>query len=79
VELKTLHEAGTGSGTLKDGRTSAVYFSGFDASNANLALGMAGVREALLLFSWASAGSPLGEFLGAKAASLGTGSLFLEE
>jgi len=79
VELKTLHDAGTGVGALKDGRTSAAYYSGFTASNANLALGMAGVREALLLFSWASAGSPLGEFFGSKAASLGTGSLLLEE
>lgn len=79
VELKTLHEAGTGVGALKDGRTSAAYFSGFSASNASLALGMASVREALLLFSWVSAGSPLGEFFGTKAASLGTGSLFLEE
>ncbi len=79
LELKTLHEAGTGIGALKDGRTSATYFSGFTASNASLALGMASVREALLLFSWVSAGSPLGEFFGAKAASLGTGSLLLEE
>lgn len=79
VELKTLHEAGTGAGTLKDGRSSTNYFSGFTASTANLAVGMAGVREALLLFSWASAGSPLGEFFGSKAASLGTGSLLLEE
>jgi hypothetical protein len=79
VELKALHEAGTGVGTLKDGRSSAAYFKGFDAATRNLATGMAQVREALLLFSWASAGSPMGEFFGSKAASLGTGALLLEE
>ena len=79
VELKSLHDAGSGVGALKDGRSSAAYFSGFNASTANLALGMASVREALLLFSWASAGSPLGEFFGSKAESLGTGALLLED
>ena len=64
---------------LKDGRQSAEFFNAFEPGNANLVLGMAKVREALLLFSWASAGSPLGDFFGAKAESLGTGSLFLEE
>jgi len=76
-ELKALHDAGTGVGTLKDGRSSAAFFKGFEASNAGLALGMARVREALLLFSWASAGSPAGEFFGSKAESLGTGALML--
>jgi len=79
VELKTLHAAGTGTGTLKDGTSSAAYFAGFDAANASLVLGMAQVREALSLFFWVSAGSPLGEFFGSKAESLGTGSLFLED
>jgi len=79
VELKTLHDAGTGVGTLKDGRSSAAYFKTFDTATKNLATGMAQVREALLLFSWASAGSPMGEFFGSKAASLGSGSLLLEE
>jgi len=79
LELKALHTAGTGVGTLKNGTSSASYFAGFDASNSNLALGMAKVREALLLFSWVSAGSPLGDFFGSKAESLGTGSLFLED
>ncbi len=79
AELKTLHDAGTGVGTLKDGRSSAVYFKAFDTSTKNLATGMAQVREALLLFSWASAGSPMGEFFGTKAASLGSGSLLLED
>lgn len=79
AELKTLHDAGTGVGTLKDGRSSAAYFKAFDTSTKNLATGMAQVREALLLFSWASAGSPMGEFFGAKAASLGSGSLLLED
>jgi len=79
MELKALHEAGTGVGTLKDGRSSAAYFKGFDAATKNLAAGMAQVREALLLFYWASAGSPMGEFFGSKAASLGTGALLLEE
>ncbi len=79
VELKALHAAGTGTGTLKDGTSSAAYFAGFDAANARLILGMAQVREALSLFFWVSAGSPLGEFFGSKAESLGTGSLFLED
>lgn len=79
AELKTLHDAGTGVGTLKDGRSSAAYFKAFDTSTKNLATGMAQVREALLLFSWASAGSPMGEFFGTKAASLGSGSLLLED
>ena len=79
VELKALHKTGTGVGSLKDGRSSADYFGAFEASNASLELGMARVREALLLFSWASAGSPLGDFFGSKAASLGTGALLLED
>lgn len=79
VELKALHKAGTGVGSLKDGRSSAEYFGAFEASNASLELGLARVREALLLFSWASAGSPLGDFFGSKAASLGTGALLLED
>jgi hypothetical protein len=79
VELKTLHKAGTGVGSLKDGRSSAQYFDAFESSNASLELGMARVREALMLFSWASAGSPLGDFFGSKAASLGTGALLLED
>jgi ferric-dicitrate binding protein FerR (iron transport regulator) len=77
IELKTLHDAGTGVGTLKDGRSSVAYFKSFEASNAKLALGMARVREALMLFSWASADSPAGEFFGSKAESLGTGALML--
>ena len=79
LELKALHAGGTGVGTMKDGRKSAEFFKAFESGNANLVLGMAKVREALLLFSWASAGSPLGDFFGAKADGLGTGSLFLEE
>jgi len=79
VELKTLHDAGTGVGTLKDGRSTATYFKGFDSATKNVASGMAQVREALLLFSWASAGSPMGEFFGSKAQDLGSGSLLLEE
>jgi hypothetical protein len=79
LELKALHAGGTGVGTMKDGRQSADFFKAFEAGNANLVVGMAKVREALLLFSWASAGSPLGDFFGAKAESLGTANLFLEE
>jgi hypothetical protein len=40
-------------------------------------MGMAVVREALELFNWASAGSPLGEFFGSKASTLGSGGLLL--
>lgn len=79
MELKALHDAGTGVGNLKDGRSSAAYFKGFDTATKGLATGMAQVREALLLFSWASAGSPMGEFFGSKAASLGSGALLLQE
>ncbi len=79
LELKALHASGTGVGVLKDGRQSAEFFRNLESGNAGLVLGLAKVREALLLFSWASAGSPLGDFFGAKAESLGTGNLFLEE
>jgi hypothetical protein len=64
---------------MKDGRQSADFWKNFESGNTSLVLGLAKVREALLLFSWASAGSPLGDFFGAKAENLGTGSLFLEE
>ncbi|MBU0926495.1 MAG: FecR family protein, partial [Spirochaetes bacterium] len=79
VELKALHEGGSGVGALKDGRSSAAYFQGFEASTRSLALGMAKVREAMLLFSWVSAGSPLGDFFGSKAEGLGTGAIFAED
>lgn len=79
LELRALHAGGTGVGTLKDGRQSAAFYAGFDAAYADLAAGMGRVREALLLFSWASAGSPLGEFFGSKADSLGSGSMFFGE
>jgi len=78
-ELKAYHDAGTGVGKLKDGRSSAEYFKAFDTATADLAGNLAYVREALGLFAWVSAGSPLGSFFGAKAGSLGTGSLFLGE
>jgi ferric-dicitrate binding protein FerR (iron transport regulator) len=77
IELKAYHDAGTGVGTLKDGRSSAAFFRGFEDDTRSLALGMAAVREALELFNWASAGSPLGEFFGSKAATLGSGGLLL--
>jgi ferric-dicitrate binding protein FerR (iron transport regulator) len=77
IELKAYHDAGTGVGTLKDGRSSAAFFRGFEADTRGLAMGMAAVREALELFNWASAGSPLGEFFGTKAATLGSGGLLL--
>lgn len=79
IELKALHAAGTGVGKLSDGRSSAAYFSTFDASTRELSLGMARVREALVLFSWASAGSPLGDLFGSKAQGLGTSSIMLED
>jgi len=79
VELKTWHESGTGAGTLADGRDSAAFFRDFEAANRDLVAGMSAVREALDLFSWASAGSPLGDFFGAKAENLGSGALFLED
>lgn len=78
LELQSLHQGGTGVGTLQDGRTTKEFFNQFDARYGSLADGMAQVREALLLFAWASAGSPLGEFFGAKAETLGSGALFLD-
>jgi hypothetical protein len=79
LELKALHDAGIGAGQLKDGRSSSAYFSSFEASTRGLSLGMAQVREAMLLFTWVSAGSPLGDFFGSKVESLGTGAIFLED
>ena len=78
LELKALHESGTGVGILQDGRSTTEFFNQFDARYGSLADGMASVREALLLFAWASAGSPLGEFFGTKAESLGSGALLLD-
>jgi hypothetical protein len=78
LELRSLHEVGTGVGIMQDGKSTMEFFSRFDARYAFLADGMASIREALLLFAWASAGSPLGDFFGAKAEGLGSGTLFLE-
>jgi hypothetical protein len=78
LELKSLHAGGIGAGTLQDGRSTAVFFNQFDSRYGSLADGMASVREALLLFAWASAGSPLGEFFGVKAEGLGSGALLLD-
>lgn len=79
LELEALHEAGVGVGKLSDGRSSAAFFGAFERDYAGLALGLAEVREALALFSWASAGSPLGDFLGSKAEALGTGAALFED
>ncbi len=78
-ELKALHETGTGVGTLKDGRASADFYQGLESSTKDLSIKLAQVREALLLFSWVAGDSPMGDFFGSKAESLGTGSLFLGE
>ncbi len=77
VTMKAIHDKGIGKGQLKSGKTSTEYFGSFDASTQSLAVSMAKVREALDLFNWASAGSPLGEFFGSKADRLGSGQLFL--
>lgn len=79
LELEALHDAGVGVGSLSDGRTSSAFFGAFERDHAGLARGLAEVREALALFSWASAGSPLGDFLGAKAEALGTGAALFED
>ncbi len=60
IELHALHASGIGSGTLKDGRKSGAYFKSFETSSDRLVPAMADVREALGLFTWASAGSPVG-------------------
>jgi hypothetical protein len=78
LELKSLHDSGTGVGIMQDGRSTAEFFTQFDTLYGSLADGMASIREALLLFAWASAGSPLGDFFGAKAEGLGSGALFLD-
>lgn len=77
LELKAYHEQGVGVGSLRDGRASAAFYAGFEAANAALAADMARVREAMDLFSYAAAGSPLGEFFGSKAAGLGSGAALL--
>lgn len=78
LELKSYHdERGIGVGELRDGRSSAAFYAGFEAANAALAADMARVREALDLFGYAAAGSPLGELFGSKAAGLGSGAALL--
>lgn len=79
VELKALHAGGIGTGTMKDGRSTSAYFGEFDSKTQALVTAMTEAREALKLFAWASAGSPLGNFFGAKAESLGSGNLFFDE
>ena len=78
-ELSAYHERGLGAGTLPDGRTTDAFFESYRAQSAGVADKLAYVRRALLLFKWASAGSPLGQFFGSKAESLGGGGLFLED
>ena len=77
LELKAYHDQGVGVGNLRDGSSSAAFYAGFEAANAALAADMARVREAMDLFSYAAAGSPLGEFFGSKAAGLGSGAALL--
>ncbi len=78
-ELSALHDRGVGTGTLPDGRTTGAFFTAYRAEAPGVADRLAYVRRALLLFKWASAGSPLGQFFGSKAESLGSGGLFLED
>ena len=78
-ELAALHERGLGVGTLPDGRSTGAFFGAYEAQSAGLADKLAYVRRALLLFKYVSAGSPLGQFFGSKAESLGGGGLFLED
>lgn len=78
-ELSALHDRGVGAGTLPDGRTTAAFFGAYRAEAPGVADKLAYVRRALLLFKWVSAGSPLGQFFGSKAESLGNGGLFLED
>jgi hypothetical protein len=78
-ELSSLHDRGVGAGTLPDGRTTGAFFASYRAEAPGVADRLAYVRRALFLFKWASAGSPLGQFFGSKAESLGSGGLFLED
>ena len=77
-ELAVLHEGGVGAGTLPDGRTTGAFFDFYGSQAASVAERLAYVRRALLLFKYASAGSPLGQFFGAKAESLGGGAIFMD-
>lgn len=79
LELKTLHAGGIGTGVMKDGRSTTAYFGDFDTKTQAIVTAMAEARDALKLFAWAAAGSPLGNFFGAKAENLGTGNLFFDE
>lgn len=79
LELEALHDAGVGVGALSDGRKSSSFFGSFGKDYTGLAQDLAAVREALALFSWAAAGSPLGDFFGAKAEALGTGAALFED
>jgi len=78
-ELSLLHDRGVGAGTLPDGRTTGAFFGDFGAKAPAVSEKLSYVRRALLLFKYASAGSPLGQFFGAKAEGLGSGALFLED
>ncbi len=78
-ELSAYHDRGVGAGVLPDGRTTADFYGTYRARAAEVSERMAYVRRALLLFKYASAGSPLGQFFGSKADALGSGGLFLED
>lgn len=77
-ELETFYDRGLGAGTLQDGRTTDAFFEAYGAQSLQVAQRLSYVRRALLLFKFASAGSPLGQFFGSKAESLGSGALFMD-
>ena len=79
VEMAAWNAAGSVTGTLKDGRSMETYFKSFSMEAPALAERMSYVRRALHLFKYASGDSPLGQFLAAKADSLGSGALFFGE
>ncbi|MCX7023625.1 MAG: FecR family protein [Spirochaetes bacterium] len=78
VELAGWHARGIGKGSLKDGRATDAFFSSFTAEADSMASALSYVRRALYLFKYAAGDSPLGQFFGTKADSLGEVGAFLE-
>lgn len=77
-ELSRLRDLGVGQGSLPDGRAAAGFLDAYRTESEGIQARLAWVRRALLLFKYASGDSPLGQFFGAKAESLGGGTMFLE-
>jgi ferric-dicitrate binding protein FerR (iron transport regulator) len=77
-EFAPLQTQGIGVGILPDGQTTAQFFEAYESNRVAVAEGLSWVRRALLLFKYASADSPLGQFFGSKADALGAGAMFVQ-